>query len=245
MCGEKQSVKKVYGKGTGKECRLHVQTLNEQRMLNESVDQNIEECEEIYNIYTDDQQIPCFKNDNNWTPKTSKWGEYLVEEKKTADDDVCEDDGKFTFDRPKKRKSFQRNNGKQGKKFKPSKMQENHENFEEFSEESTKIDTNSLSKKKISTSMEESSSTSKNINSIWTSFLSHDNMDADRVSSSSNTTTTKQINNIDVPKPTQSKKSKWDSYITETECENEISSQEINIFNSGVDYENLDDILDI
>lgn len=29
MCGEKQSIKRFYGIGTGKECRLHVQKLNE------------------------------------------------------------------------------------------------------------------------------------------------------------------------------------------------------------------------
>ncbi|KAK9709595.1 MRN-interacting protein [Popillia japonica] len=32
MCGEKQSLKKVYAKGTGKECREFVQDLNEQRL---------------------------------------------------------------------------------------------------------------------------------------------------------------------------------------------------------------------
>ncbi|XP_021924166.1 MRN complex-interacting protein isoform X2 [Zootermopsis nevadensis] len=32
MCGKKQSIKKVYGRGSGKDCRLHVQCLNEMRM---------------------------------------------------------------------------------------------------------------------------------------------------------------------------------------------------------------------
>ncbi|XP_069676650.1 uncharacterized protein [Periplaneta americana] len=32
ICGEKQSIKKVYGRGSGKDCRLHVQKLNEMHM---------------------------------------------------------------------------------------------------------------------------------------------------------------------------------------------------------------------
>lgn len=31
MCGEKQSVRKEYGRGSGKDCRLHVQKLNTMR----------------------------------------------------------------------------------------------------------------------------------------------------------------------------------------------------------------------
>ncbi|GLV41550.1 hypothetical protein CBL_06779 [Carabus blaptoides fortunei] len=238
MCGEKQSVKKVYGKGTGKECRLHVQMLNEKRMLNESADQSVAGCED--RIDEDQSQQPV-NSDSQGSSKTSKWGEYLVEENTTVDE-VCEEDSKFTFERPRKRKSLQRNVATNGraKKFKPKML--DTEKFEELTDESTKIHTNTLSNNKISSLIVENSSVSKNISSKWNTFVARDDTDINCTSPSSTTTNT---NNIDVPTSLKPKKSKWDNYITETEAENEISSQQTNIFNTSIDCENLDDILDI
>nr|CAD7398327.1 unnamed protein product [Timema cristinae] len=45
MCGEKQSVKQVYGRGSGKDCRAHVQKLNELRLKKEEfIDPSLENC---------------------------------------------------------------------------------------------------------------------------------------------------------------------------------------------------------
>ncbi|KAJ3646695.1 hypothetical protein Zmor_024271 [Zophobas morio] len=65
MCGEKQSLKKVYAKGTGKECRLLVQSLNEQRLTQPKP----EVCAPI----SDDFPVVAQAS----IPKTSKWAEYL------------------------------------------------------------------------------------------------------------------------------------------------------------------------
>ncbi|XP_044729597.1 MRN complex-interacting protein [Chrysoperla carnea] len=87
ICGEKQSVRQVYGKGTGKDCRLHVQKLNALRA--DEIPDNIDEI-----IVTDEE----FDGSSSITevndtilpssdePKQSKWAEFLDEETETNDD---------------------------------------------------------------------------------------------------------------------------------------------------------------
>ncbi|XP_033640400.1 MRN complex-interacting protein-like isoform X2 [Asterias rubens] len=95
MCGEKQSLKKVYGRGTGSDCRRHVQKLNmtagESRDTpggSGSYDQSvIPNC-----VHRDEeprvsQDRPCFEK-----PKvekgTSKWKTFMNDEEEVEDDET-------------------------------------------------------------------------------------------------------------------------------------------------------------
>ncbi|XP_018572249.1 zinc finger protein 528-like [Anoplophora glabripennis] len=71
MCGEKQSVKKVYSKGSAKECRLHVQELNEKRVRLET-----EMCEQLSHEcpLESEMQREQLKTDHK---ENSKWLEFL------------------------------------------------------------------------------------------------------------------------------------------------------------------------
>ncbi|XP_023723455.1 MRN complex-interacting protein isoform X2 [Cryptotermes secundus] len=96
MCGEKQSIKKVYGRGSGKDCRLHVQHLNEMRMKQERHGcQKFpfqEECsEDPASVHCVLEEQPIYNSGESHfvTPHCSKWSRYLdkqdLEESDAAD----------------------------------------------------------------------------------------------------------------------------------------------------------------
>ncbi|XP_064213084.1 MRN complex-interacting protein isoform X2 [Tribolium castaneum] len=66
MCGEKQSVKKVYAKASAKECRLIVQSLNAQRL----VQPKFERAGSPLGESADDSAL-C-------SEKTNKWAEFVT-----------------------------------------------------------------------------------------------------------------------------------------------------------------------
>lgn len=76
MCGEKQSFRKIFGQGTGKECRKIVQQLNmvngnlKQRMLQEEGDQEIEQT-------VDERNIESQRKTQSIETKQSKWDKFL------------------------------------------------------------------------------------------------------------------------------------------------------------------------
>lgn len=93
MCGIKQSVKQVYGKGTSKDCRHHTQKLNELRMtelpIADSVDS--ETTLDLNNVTVDDANDSSDIGISN-SKVHNKWSKYIDEEVgETADDDA--DDG--------------------------------------------------------------------------------------------------------------------------------------------------------
>ncbi|KRT81704.1 hypothetical protein AMK59_5666 [Oryctes borbonicus] len=73
ICGEKQSLKKVYAKGTGKECREFVKDLNEQRL---SLPTTIIENSLLMDSEIKSQSGNVISDSNE--RKRSKWSEYMV-----------------------------------------------------------------------------------------------------------------------------------------------------------------------
>ncbi|XP_049950403.1 uncharacterized protein LOC126457821 isoform X1 [Schistocerca serialis cubense] len=81
ICGERQSIKKVFGRGSGKDCRAHVQRLNEDKRRKETF------------VLNRRIQIQCAENavdtgTNIPSVTSSKWNKYLSDE----DDDEHSDD---------------------------------------------------------------------------------------------------------------------------------------------------------
>ncbi|XP_038209452.1 uncharacterized protein LOC119830480 isoform X2 [Zerene cesonia] len=100
MCGEKQSIKRHYGIGTGKECRLHVQKLNKLQaekinMPKIEVEEEEEEEEEMENKL----KITTTLNYNN----KSKWSNYITEHKEIQDMNelMFLDDKEVVLEKPK------------------------------------------------------------------------------------------------------------------------------------------------
>nr|CAD7456434.1 unnamed protein product [Timema tahoe] len=106
MCGEKQSVKQVYGRGSGKDCRAHVQKLNELRLKKEEfIDPSLEKCDyqnnecsfQSVNLEAGSvatklcRQTPKLSNENDEPsyPKkrNSKWSEFLASSSSASSDD--------------------------------------------------------------------------------------------------------------------------------------------------------------
>ncbi|XP_026764459.2 probable serine/threonine-protein kinase clkA [Galleria mellonella] len=81
LCGEKQSIKRHYGLGTGKECRLHVQKLNGIRgeidELNKSYTENSSDDNEFGNVLNEVQNNNTL--DNESIKRGNKWSEYIEE----------------------------------------------------------------------------------------------------------------------------------------------------------------------
>lgn len=102
MCGEKQSLKRNYGIGSAKECRGHVQKLNNIRgEVNDSknIDSEDEESDESPPIYK--YKIPKSKL------KRSKWNDF-VDETEAIETQPTGDNSEVVLDLPKKpRKKFQ------------------------------------------------------------------------------------------------------------------------------------------
>nr|CAD7437458.1 unnamed protein product [Timema bartmani] len=106
MCGEKQSVKQVYGRGSCKDCRAHVQKLNELRLKKEEfIDPSLEKCDyqnnecsfQSVNLEAGSvatklcRQTPKLSNENDEPsyPKkrNSKWNEFLASSSSASSDD--------------------------------------------------------------------------------------------------------------------------------------------------------------
>lgn len=85
MCGAKQSLKRNYGQGSGKECRLQVMRLNQLQI--QSVDN-------INSLQTNNQQLNAEKGNNvnlydqaKQKITSSKWTKYLDEEELNDEND--------------------------------------------------------------------------------------------------------------------------------------------------------------
>ncbi|KAG8579452.1 hypothetical protein GDO81_010896 [Engystomops pustulosus] len=97
LCGEKQSLLKVYGQGSGADCRHHVQKLN---LLQGQVEQaeagaKGESCE---NVISDDDNGDKTKQsilDSQEGATVSRWNKYMKEN----DDDACEEESVISTDR--------------------------------------------------------------------------------------------------------------------------------------------------
>ncbi|KAF2904511.1 hypothetical protein ILUMI_01667 [Ignelater luminosus] len=104
VCGEKQSLKKVYGRGSGKDCRLLVQELNQKR-LEASEAQSINSCAE-----TDLQDVRRLDDCSYDVGNTvSSWSEFMPETSSINNDSSEESDGaasKYSFERPIKRRKY-------------------------------------------------------------------------------------------------------------------------------------------
>lgn len=116
LCGEKQSIKRHYGIGTGKDCRLHVQKLN---TLKGEIDEL--KCSQMRrNVNSEDESDEEMKlhdlETQQTTPqavflKDSKWSNYVDEPEviEKSNDPMCLGDADVVLEIPKtKRKQFQK-----------------------------------------------------------------------------------------------------------------------------------------
>ncbi|CAB3359225.1 Hypothetical predicted protein [Cloeon dipterum] len=91
MCNEKQSLKQVFGRGTGQDCRLHVQKLNAQRLTNEVALAPPQPVEQIQ-TEEQDQTFNPFLQPFQPVAAESKWISFLQKEKT---DDSSDDEDPF------------------------------------------------------------------------------------------------------------------------------------------------------
>lgn len=109
LCGEKQSVKRHYGLGTSKDCRIHVQKLNKMRgdkeeiLNNRSDSEDSEYDENLDNMRSnDDEKIITPQN----VSKESKWSVYVDKAEETREISRPEylNDKEVLLEIPQKRK---------------------------------------------------------------------------------------------------------------------------------------------
>lgn len=109
MCGDKQSLMKVFGEGTGKECRLHVQKLNTMRMVKER-----DSADSVEAIPSHLDIVPLLGIQQNLeqtdqTPSfTSKWAKYIESPTKTIEpegslDQSLSNDLQYVLELPEKK----------------------------------------------------------------------------------------------------------------------------------------------
>uniref|UniRef100_A0A2A4K4J4 MRN complex-interacting protein N-terminal domain-containing protein n=1 Tax=Heliothis virescens TaxID=7102 RepID=A0A2A4K4J4_HELVI len=106
LCGEKQSIKRHYGLGTAKDCRLHVQKLNGMRGEIDGLKDKLNNSDTSENEENNIEPI-----NNHYSPiKNSKWANY-VEETETVqntDEKMSLVDAEVVLEIPqKRRKRFQ------------------------------------------------------------------------------------------------------------------------------------------
>ncbi|GJQ81099.1 putative UPF0544 protein C5orf45 homolog [Trypoxylus dichotomus] len=75
MCGEKQSVKKVYAKGTGKECREFVKDLNRQRLSLPIATVESSSITDLVRVESEDEDDDIAHDSSEC--KQSKWSKYI------------------------------------------------------------------------------------------------------------------------------------------------------------------------
>ncbi|XP_059489768.1 MRN complex-interacting protein [Neocloeon triangulifer] len=90
MCNEKQSIKQVFGRGTGQECRVHVQKLNASRITSEEMQNS--HCTEMTLqkedlVYSEVQQFDPFNQPFQPQTSESKWSNFLQVDKEESSDD--------------------------------------------------------------------------------------------------------------------------------------------------------------
>lgn len=108
LCGEKQSIKRHYGLGTAKDCRLHVQKLNGMRSEIDELKCNLNDEENI-----ETEHVPrCILETSNRVT-VSKWSNYVEPpetnetlEDITNNDGMCLGDAEVVLELAKKRKRF-------------------------------------------------------------------------------------------------------------------------------------------
>ncbi|CAK1599995.1 unnamed protein product [Parnassius mnemosyne] len=105
MCGEKQSIKRHYGLGNGKECRLHVQKLNSIRGQTEE--------EKLITVYSDDDIGDCSENNEivNSTEQQSKskWSSFIEKDEdnsQVVNEPMFFDSKEVVLEMPTKRKKI-------------------------------------------------------------------------------------------------------------------------------------------
>ncbi|XP_072935824.1 uncharacterized protein [Epargyreus clarus] len=87
MCGEKQSIKRHYGIGTGKDCRLHVQRLNSLRGETEETSTQGNSDDEFEDDKSDEETTQNVKNISTNAMKRSRWSAFVDKEEVTEDTD--------------------------------------------------------------------------------------------------------------------------------------------------------------
>lgn len=109
MCGTKQSLKRNYGKGSGKDCRLQVMKLNELRMqqTEPTFDENMEMDEEedkdeaisiSFDNFNESFEAPSSLNEAIKPPLKSKWSEFLDKIEESNEDVESEFEDNYTWE---------------------------------------------------------------------------------------------------------------------------------------------------
>ncbi|CAH0722753.1 unnamed protein product, partial [Brenthis ino] len=233
VCGEKQSVKRHYGIGTGKDCRMHVQKLNSMRGEKEEA---IKTC--ISDDGDCDEALECsMKNDamNNkyLINKKSKWSTY-IEEPQDVDSNTPEyiDNLEVVLEVPQKRKLNKTYNN-------------NTKYFKQWEDCARSFKTNNCD------NFESISSTEINYEIKPTEAPPQDN-NLSRISGSmllkNDKSLKPQSNNLD--KESIKKTSKWAQFIEDdkyetSNAENVESSPKKDSLFSLCDDEDIDNILDL
>ncbi|CAG4924091.1 unnamed protein product [Colias eurytheme] len=103
MCGEKQSIKRHYGIGTGKECRMHVQKLNKMQAEKTNMPK-IEIDEEEEDEEEEVENKLKMSNTLNNKINNSKWSNYISEskEKQETNEPMYLNDQEVVLEIPKK-----------------------------------------------------------------------------------------------------------------------------------------------
>ncbi|XP_041361638.1 MRN complex-interacting protein-like [Gigantopelta aegis] len=96
MCGEKQSIKKVFGEGSGAECRQHVQEMN--RLYGEQQSQQLHQCVAPETSSTGFDSQPRSTVQQQQIGNASRWSSYIDEPASgLTDEEDCDD--YFTVDK--------------------------------------------------------------------------------------------------------------------------------------------------
>ncbi|XP_035692262.1 uncharacterized protein LOC118426826 [Branchiostoma floridae] len=128
LCGAKQSVRKEYGRGSGADCRRHVQKLNMLRATMDSApptceDTDVSEQDPEWQPDAEDATDPqCSYPDHG--QKSSKWEKFVAASDRTDDKDPSDpEDTQFTTDKNtfqqkkgKGKRQGERSNDRQGKR---------------------------------------------------------------------------------------------------------------------------------
>lgn len=132
--------KKVYGKGSGKDCRLHVQKLNQMRIENEN--KTLETTDEIKEENLGNDEDSFIENENFDSQKneirTSKWSEF-VETESNCEINSEPEDSRYTFERPNKRKARNKKQIQNYSNKKIKKLQNTNNEQQEYANENDEI----------------------------------------------------------------------------------------------------------
>lgn len=246
MCGEKQSIKRHYGIGSGKDCRLHVQRLNSLRgdkeantlVLSDYDDEEFEDVNEEHYVFKSGNTRE--KINGPKAPKQSKWSTF-VDDTKENDEEAIEKpmflgDQEVMLELPRK---------KQNRKVKV-----NTKTSDEI-EENSAITMNTLNSfdSNIITTRTMVESNNKGHNELEYNFLPiehSNNIGCSNIHRNKKENSQSQ----DIIKPI-SKSSKWAQYVETTDINETCGSEKVsetistdNLFSLCEDSD-LDNVLDI